>query len=98
MIGRRRFVEERPEDLRLVLSLRLTPLHQPFRRRDERRLVGLTKAQIRLDPGHASAQRVRVRQLAERHPKSRVLTLDGDFRIYRKHRRQMIPTVMPPRV
>ena len=36
-------------------------------------------------------------RMAERHGKSRVLTLDGDFRIYRKHRRQVIPTVMPPR-
>jgi len=26
-----------------------------------------------------------------------VLTLDGDFRIYRRHRRQTIPTIMPPR-
>jgi predicted nucleic acid-binding protein len=34
-------------------------------------------------------------RMAERHSKSRVLTLDGDFRIYRKHRRQVIPTVMP---
>ena len=34
-------------------------------------------------------------RMAERHTKSRILTLDGDFRIYRKHRRQVIPTTMP---
>lgn len=34
-------------------------------------------------------------RMAERHSKSRVLTVDGDFRIYRKHRRQVIPTTMP---
>ncbi len=34
-------------------------------------------------------------RMAERHSKSRVLTLDSDFRIYRKHRRQVIPTIMP---
>ncbi|MDF0642690.1 MAG: PIN domain-containing protein [Nitrospira sp.] len=36
-------------------------------------------------------------RMAEGHAKSRLLTLDGDFRIYRKHRRQMIPTIMPQR-
>jgi predicted nucleic acid-binding protein len=35
-------------------------------------------------------------RMAERHAKSRVLTLDRDFRIYRKHRRHVIPTTLPP--
>jgi uncharacterized protein len=26
-----------------------------------------------------------------------VLTLDGDFRIYRRHRRQTVPSIIPPR-
>jgi predicted nucleic acid-binding protein len=34
-------------------------------------------------------------RMAERQGRSRVLTLDRDFRIYRKHRRQVIPTIMP---
>jgi uncharacterized protein len=25
-----------------------------------------------------------------------VLTLDGDFRVYRRHRRKVVPTIMPP--
>lgn len=37
-------------------------------------------------------------RMAERHSRSRLLTLDGVFRIYRKHRRQMIPTMMPQRM
>ena len=36
-------------------------------------------------------------RMAEQHPESVVFTLDGDFRIYRKHRRQRIPTLSPTR-
>ena len=35
-------------------------------------------------------------RMAEQHPRSRVLTLDRDFRVYRKHGRHVIPGVMPP--
>jgi len=35
-------------------------------------------------------------RMAELHDESIVLTLDSDFRIYRKNRRQVIPTLMPP--
>jgi predicted nucleic acid-binding protein len=35
-------------------------------------------------------------RMAERQPGSRVLTLDRDFRVYRMHGRQVIPTAMPP--
>lgn len=34
-------------------------------------------------------------RLSENHSNGVVLTLDGDFRIYRKHGRQVIPTIMP---
>ncbi len=34
-------------------------------------------------------------RMSELHSKSRVLTLDGDFHIYRKERRQRIPVLMP---
>jgi len=37
-------------------------------------------------------------RMAERHSKSRLLTLDRDFQVYRKHRRHVIPTTMPQRV
>ena len=34
-------------------------------------------------------------RMSEQHPGSVVLTLDGDFRIYRRSKRQPIPTRMP---
>ncbi len=34
-------------------------------------------------------------RMAEQHVQSKVLTLDQDFRIYRKHSRQVIPVLMP---
>ena len=36
-------------------------------------------------------------RMTELEPRSRILTLDGDFRIYRRNRRQAIPTIMPSR-
>jgi predicted nucleic acid-binding protein len=36
-------------------------------------------------------------RMSELDPRSRILTLDGDFRIYRRNRRQAIPTIMPGR-
>ena len=35
-------------------------------------------------------------RMAETHPKSTVFTIDSHFRIYRKHGRQVIPTLLPP--
>ncbi len=35
-------------------------------------------------------------RMSELHSDSVVLTTDSDFNIYRKHRRQTIPTIMPP--
>jgi predicted nucleic acid-binding protein len=37
-------------------------------------------------------------RMSELEPNSRILTLDGDFRVYRRNRRQAIPTIMPTRV
>lgn len=34
-------------------------------------------------------------RMTEIEPDSIVLTLDGDFRVYRRNRRQVIPTIMP---
>lgn len=34
-------------------------------------------------------------RMAELYPESTILTLDNDFRIYRKHRNQEIPLIMP---
>lgn len=34
-------------------------------------------------------------RMTELDPRSQVLTLDGDFRVYRRNRRQLVPTIMP---
>jgi predicted nucleic acid-binding protein len=34
-------------------------------------------------------------RMAEIHPRATVFTIDGDFRIYRKHGREAIPLLMP---
>jgi predicted nucleic acid-binding protein len=36
-------------------------------------------------------------RMSELEPSSRILTLDNDFRVYRRNRRQAIPTIMPGR-
>jgi uncharacterized protein len=36
-------------------------------------------------------------RMAERFPESVVLTVDSDFAVYRKHGRQVIPTIIPVR-
>ncbi len=37
-------------------------------------------------------------RMSELVSNSTILTLDGDFRIYRRHKRQTIPLLLPPRV
>lgn len=34
-------------------------------------------------------------RMAELDPRTTIVTLDGDFRVYRRNRRQVIPTIMP---
>lgn len=34
-------------------------------------------------------------RMTELHPDSEVVTLDSDFRIYRRNRRQVIPVLIP---
>lgn len=34
-------------------------------------------------------------RMAELHVESKIITLDADFRVYRRNRRHVIPTVMP---
>ena len=34
-------------------------------------------------------------RLAERHPRSRIFTLDSDFKVYRRNGRQVIPLIYP---
>ena len=35
-------------------------------------------------------------RLSELNPKLPVITVDGDFRVYRRNRREAIPVIMPP--
>lgn len=37
-------------------------------------------------------------RMTELDPRSQVLTLDSDFRVYRRNRRQAVPTIMPGRI
>jgi predicted nucleic acid-binding protein len=65
----------------------------PFRLADEAKEVArLLGRYARVPMSLADACLVR---LAERHHDSAVFTLDADFRIYRKHGRQVLPTIMP---
>ena len=57
-------------------------------------LRGLMKKFANVPMSLADACLVRMSEL---EPRSRILTLDGDFRIYRRNRRQAIPTIMPSR-
>ncbi|HEX4403689.1 MAG TPA: pilus assembly protein, partial [Polyangia bacterium] len=36
-------------------------------------------------------------RMSESNPRARVLTLDSDFRVYRRSNRQVVPVVMPVR-
>ena len=36
-------------------------------------------------------------RMSEIYPDCRILTLDSDFRVYRRNGRQMIPTITPER-
>jgi predicted nucleic acid-binding protein len=35
-------------------------------------------------------------RMSEMYEDSQIITLDSDFKIYRKHRNQTIPSIMPP--
>jgi len=35
-------------------------------------------------------------RMSELNPKLSILTVDGDFRVYRRNRRETIPVIMPP--
>ncbi len=65
----------------------------PFRIEEEaKRIAKLLARYASVPMSLADACLVR---MAEQHAQSVVMTLDGDFRIYRKHGRQVVPTIMP---
>jgi uncharacterized protein len=65
----------------------------PFRIDEEaNRLAALLARYASVPMSLADACLVR---MAEQHAKGVLLTLDSDFLIYRKHGRQVVPTMMP---
>jgi len=68
-------------------------LQMPFRLGDEIvRIKGLMMRYANVPMSLADACLVR---MAEQYPGSPLFTCDSDFSIYRKNRRQVIPTIMP---
>lgn len=55
-------------------------------------LRGLMRKFANVPMSLADASLVRMTEL---QPQSVIVTLDSDFRVYRRNRRQMIPTIMP---
>jgi predicted nucleic acid-binding protein len=57
-------------------------------------LVALAKRYKDRKPDLADLCLVRMSEL---HPKHRIITVDEDFRVYRRNKREVIPTISPPR-
>ena len=60
---------------------------------DVDRLLELQRAYADVPMSLADACMVRMTEL---HARSRVMTIDSDFRVYRRNRRQIIPLLAPP--
>ena len=58
-------------------------------------LAGLAKRYADRAPDLADLCLIRMSELNPKHP---VITVDGDFRIYRRNRREVIPLIMPPEI
>ena len=81
-----------PEALLSLIQRGLITL--PFRLEEEVQAVTQLLRRYRNVPmSLADACLVRMSEL---HTRSRVFTLDSDFRIYRRHGRQVIPVLAPP--
>ncbi len=65
----------------------------PFRLEQEARWVG--KLLLKYEAVPMSVADACLVRMAEQTDDSPVFTLDGDFKIYRRHGRQVIPTLMP---
>lgn len=83
-----------PGVLAVLELLRRRVLQAPFRLDEEARAIQASlKRYASVPMSLADACLVR---MVEQHPRSRLLTLDRHFRIYRTRDRRVIPTVMPP--
>ena len=87
-------LDERGGDPRAVLEwVRAGVINLAFDAEDEiERLMALQRSYRSLPMDFADACLVR---MAELHPRSRVLTTDSHFRIYRRNGRQVIPLLAP---
>jgi predicted nucleic acid-binding protein len=56
-------------------------------------LTKLSQRYADRNPDLADLCLIRMSEMHQEHP---VITVDGDFRIYRRNRRQTIPVIMPP--
>jgi predicted nucleic acid-binding protein len=79
----------------LIALLRRTDVHVSFEfRRDQEPVLALMRKYSDVPMSLADACLVR---MSETHADPIVLTTDGNFHIYRRHSRQVVPCVMPGR-
>lgn len=78
---------------KLLEMVQLEVLRVDFRVQPEvRRLSDLQRSYRDVPMSLADACLVRMSEL---HPRSRIMTTDGDFHLYRRNRRQVIPLIVP---
>ncbi len=70
-------------------------LRLPFRLQDE--VAAVSKRLDRYVGVPMSLADACLVRMSEQHGSAVVLTLDSDFAIYRRHRRQVVPTIQPAR-
>jgi predicted nucleic acid-binding protein len=82
-------------DSALVLRMIDTGLVRPAFSLEKHReeLAGLARRFADRSPDLADLCLIRMSELHPDHP---VITIDGDFRLYRRNRRETIPIIMPP--
>lgn len=86
----------RPAQVAILEMLAERVLAIPFRLNEQgREVLALVKRYAQVPMSLADACLVRMSELISH---SVVFTLDSDFRIYRRHKRERIPLLAPPRV
>lgn len=77
----------------LLEMIRRGLITTPFQLQDE--VSRVAKLMARYDNVPMSLADACLVRMAEQHDDVEIMTLDSDFRIYRKNGRQVIPTIMP---
>jgi len=62
-----------------------------------RHLEKLSELARRYEDRHPDLADLCLIRMSELYPRHAVITVDADFRIYRRHKREVIPTVYPPK-